>query len=596
MLSFVLFQYTQLVLFTIACWGLGTTLWPCSDLPTRQPLRIALGMGLVICALQVIAIAGLLNSTSVLLVIGCGLVAAGLQIRQLTWPRFALGWPLLLLLLATLPTLFAPLRPPLAWDALMYHLPHAREWALTGHLGVHEWLRYPWFPYNFDLLFAAALVLGNDVLPQLIHASTGWVTAWLLYRLAMQYLPAPAGTAAALATVIWLVTSRSHYSAAYVDMAVALFLTAAFTAMLVSTRPAGRRAVWLAAFLLGVAAGSKYQVLGLLPLLGAALLWRHRLQGPGWRIRSEWPTWIGAALAFALPCIYWYARNALLTGDPVNPLGGRLLGFTDWNLDDYLWQLQDLRNHAGWPHWALWPALAAPLLPSLRRIPALRAAWLVAAYMALVWLLSSRYPRYLLPAYPLISWLSAAVCVQLLHQLPAKPGQRLAAVLVALLVLALGFIGARSIAKSWPLIAPTDAARDAVLQQQVAGHQIWRYLQEHPETKLYQMGLEDSLYYAPRATWGDIFGPWRYRDYQNLAAQRLHYKLGTKGFTALVIHTGRAPTVAQQPEFLQYFELVLVDGEVRLYRLRPEFLSLSMLPNVNHKRALNLARIDSSSL
>ena len=138
--------------------------------------------------------------------------------------------------------------------------------------------------------------------------------------------------------------------------------------------------------------------------------------------------------------------------------------------------------------------------------------------------------------------------------------------------------------------------RDAVLQQQVAGHQIWRYLQEHPETKLYQMGLEDSLYYAPRATWGDIFGPWRYRDYQNLAPQPLHHKLRSEGFTALVIHTGRVPTVAQQPEFLQYFELVLVDGEVRLYRLRPGFLSLSMLPNVNHKRALNLARIDSSSL
>jgi hypothetical protein len=341
--------------------------------------------------------------------------------------------------------------------------------------------------------------------------------------------------------------------------------------LLASIRPAGRRALWLAAFLLGVAAGSKYHVLGLLPLFGAALLCRHRLQGPGWRMRSEWPTWLGAAVAFALPCIYWYARNALLTGDPVNPLGGRLLGFTDWNLDDYLWQLQDLRNHAAWPHWALWPGLAAPLLPSLRRVPALRAAWLMAAYMALVWLLSSRFPRYLLPAYPLISWLSAAVCVQLLHQLPVKPGRRLTAVLVALLVLTLGFIGARSIAKSWPLIAPTEAARDAVLQQQVAGYQVWRYLQKHPETKLYQMGLEDSLYYAPRATWGDIFGPWRYRDYQNLAPQPLHHKLRTEGFTALVIHTGRAPTVAKQPEFLQYFELVLVDGEVRLYRLRPGF-------------------------
>lgn len=85
------------------------------------------------------------------------------------------------------------------------------------------------------------------------------------------------------------------------------------------------------------------------------------------------------------------------------------------------------------------------------------------------------------------------------------------------------------------------------------------------------MNLEDNLYYAPRATWGDVFSPWRYLDYQKLAVQPLHHKLKTEGFTALVIHTGRAPTVAQQPAFLQYFELVLVNGEVRLYLLRPGF-------------------------
>lgn len=158
--------------------------------------------------------------------------------------------------------------------------------------------------------------------------------------------------------------------------------------------------------------------------------------------------------------------------------------------------------------------------------------------------------------------------MRLLHQLPPKLCQRLAALLVGLLVLTLGFIGARSIAKSWLLIAPSSEARDAVLQQQVAGYKVWQYLREHPEIKLYQMGLEDSLYYAPRATWGDIFGPWRYRDYQSLAAQPLHHKLRTEGFNALVIHTGRVPTVAQQPAFLQYFELVLADGEVRLYRLK----------------------------
>lgn len=49
---------------------------------------------------------------------------------------------------AARPTLFAPLGPPISWDELMYHLPQARQWALSGQLSVNEWLRYPWFLYN----------------------------------------------------------------------------------------------------------------------------------------------------------------------------------------------------------------------------------------------------------------------------------------------------------------------------------------------------------------------------------------------------------------------------------------------------------------
>ena len=39
------------------------------------------------------------------------------------------------------PTLLAPLSPPMAWDELAYHLPHAREWARSGRLVVTDWLR-----------------------------------------------------------------------------------------------------------------------------------------------------------------------------------------------------------------------------------------------------------------------------------------------------------------------------------------------------------------------------------------------------------------------------------------------------------------------
>ena len=58
------------------------------------------------------------------------------------------------------------------------------RWRRTGSLGIDEWLRYPWFPYNFNLLFAGALLVGDDVLPHFDERSSpagcrsGWSIAW----------------------------------------------------------------------------------------------------------------------------------------------------------------------------------------------------------------------------------------------------------------------------------------------------------------------------------------------------------------------------------------------------------------------------------
>lgn len=570
-------QYALLLVFVAACWGLGAAVLRhrMADVRTGPPLAMALGMGLVICAVQALAICGLLAAWSMMAVMGTGVAAAAWQAaRRRPLAAAAMAAPplpqrcfwLALLVLAILPTLWAPLRLPLEWDELMYHLPHAREWALSGKFQVNEWLRYPWFPYNFDLLFAAALTLGSDILPHLLHACTGWVTAWLIYQCGRQHLQDQA--VACLAAVLWLAISRQYYATAYIDMAVAMFVTASYTALytwITSGKDCALRVrPWLlaAAFLLGVAAGSKYQVLALLPFFAMAVVAYDR--------RPQ--TWFAAGLLLALPCAYWYVRNALLTGDPFNPLGGRLFGFSDWNESDYFWQFEDLRHHAGLPHWLLWPALMSPFVPALRHRRAVRSAMLAAGCMALVWLASSRYPRYLLQAYPLLALLSAAVCMHFLRKFHARMGRGLLAILVwrgsqALLLGALCSIGIRSIVKNYEAIAPTPTLRDAFLQQHLPGYGVWQYLRVHPQVKIYQINLEDTLYYAPHPIWGDIFGPWRYRDYTSLSPQLLHDKLAAEGFTALAIHTGRAAAVVEQESFAQYFELVATDGVVKLYRL-----------------------------
>jgi hypothetical protein len=98
-----------------------------------------------------------------------------------------------------------------------------------------------------------------------------------------------------------------------------------------------------------------------------------------------------------------------LTGAPFNPLDGKLFGLSDRNLTDYQFQLDDVKRNAGWPRWVIWPALLAPFIPMVRRLPGAPAAMIASAAALGVWLLTSRYPRYLMPFYPVLALLAAAV-------------------------------------------------------------------------------------------------------------------------------------------------------------------------------------------
>jgi hypothetical protein len=574
-------HYALLAIFAFSCWGLGRILLRdrsstrALPAPLVEPMAVALGIGICICVLQALAVAGLLTKLPTLGLLGSGWILGAIAVitrARAGTLRFTPGasWKartrsektlLIALVLAALPTLFAPLSPPIAWDELMYHLPHAAQWASTGRLQVNEWLRYPWFPYNYDLLYAAALLFGSDVFPHLLHALAGWLTAWLGYRLGVLHLDR---VTAAVAALLWLSLSKSQYANAYIDMGVTLFILVACVAMQQWRESDNRAWVAICAFSLGVAAGSKYQVLALLPFFIVVLAWRDRR-----------PTnWLVAAGAFAVPCVYWYARNAIATGDPFTPVGGRVFGFTDWNLADYQGQFEDLRRHAGWPHWALWGALIVPFVPTLRQRRAVQGALVLAAYMLLVWTASSPYPRYLMHAYPLLALLSAAGAVHVARSI----GQRLpglgtpAATRWAPRIL-LGALCVTSFVAShklWLRIAPTHESRDALLTRNVTGYAMWAHLRAHPVGKLYQLGLEGSLYYAPSPVWGDIFGPWRYRDVVDLAPAELHRKLAAQNFDALVIDTQRMPQVTAKPGFGAYFTLLHSEDSIRLYRLTPK--------------------------
>lgn len=538
-------------------------------------MAAALGLGLYICVFQVLGMLGGLRPPAVLALLGAGAVAGLLQcraawrgLRQQAAPAARSRAERVALWVAAgavLVSMTEPLSPPYAFDEMMYHLPWARETAAQGRIAIHDWLRYPWFPYNYNLLYAAALPLTGDVFPHLLHALAGWLSAALVFRLAKAYSDL---ITACMAMVILL--AIGEMSNALIDMGVALFVLAACVALWTWHRaPDNARPVaWLvlAGFFMGVAIGSKYQALTFMPLLGLFVLWRERR-----------PARLALALAaLLLPCIYWYARNWLQTGDPFNPIGARVFGFSNWIEADYVNQVNDVRAHASLPNVMLWPLLAVPFCVFWRRQPAVRATLFFGAWSLLVWVLTSRYPRYMTASFPLLAWLAAMGWRQLgwwgaatVHRYaPTLTRGATPRVATTLLIAVLAVAGGHRFVEHASMISPTPEAREAFLRKQVPGYEALQYANAHRHGKLYIVALSDAIYFAHQAAWGDMFGPWRYADFVMQPPAEMGRRLAAAGFGTIAIHTQTVPILDSQSGFNEHFELRHEKAGTRIYRVR----------------------------
>ncbi len=585
--QFIYKNYSSLILLALVFWGLGQTTLKCitslsEDKWLDLPMACAIGIGIFITVLQFLAISGNLYRAEINIFIFAGLALTVAQ-AMAVWKNRALqkknapalpvknkylwaSWGLIAVALA--PTFIAPLSPPREWDELMYHLPHANQWALHGKLTVNEWLRYPWFPYNYNLLYAAALILRGDILTHLLHAFSGWLIALMVYRLGIRYSSRMTAT---IATLIWLALAKDFFSNAYIELGVALFITTAcITCILWLENPAQRGWLVITAFMLGLAAGSKYQALTFLPLFGLAIILRERRPG----------SIALACIAFLIPCLYWYARNALMTGDPFNPLGGKLFGFHDWSAQDYEWQMLDIKRVANWPKAPLWPLLLVPFLKPWRQGHALRSASYFGLYTLSVWYFTSHYDRYLVPAMPILALLSAWALTESASRLnhlftrrvswytSSRQRQSLTAIgaVAALLILVFSVNSGRKFAAQ---IASTPEQRIEFLRQNIVAYDLLVQLRMEPGLKIYQWGLEDAIYYAPNPIWGEVFGPWRYADLNGLSVPDLSTYLRKQGFNTLLIRDNALAPLLQQSDFSRYFQPLSSGNGAQAYRLLP---------------------------
>lgn len=602
-------HYAALAVFVFGCWGYGRALLgrlappPRRDAALEAAMAVSLGVGFFICAFQALAIFGAFKTGATATLIAAGFVAAAVQLPQWLRERRALRantarapWSyvervaMIALALVALPALVAPLAPPIAFDELMYHLPYARQVAQQGSLGIHDWLRYPWFPYNYNLLYAAALQLGDDVLPHFLNALAGALSVVMIYRLGVLHASRLTGC---IGAAIWL--GLGDYSNALIDMGVALFVLSACVALWWwrESEPGkpvhgGLRWLGVAAFCLGLAGGSKYQALIFLPLVTLFVV-RHERGLKAWAL---------VFVCFLVPCIYWYARNAIMTGDPFNPIGARVFGFTEWTPADYVQQVADVRVHAELPNALIWSVFFAPFSVLWKRSAAVRAAGWFCLYSVVVWVVTSRYPRYLTASFPLLAaiaaigwqvlfgWAAAGVR-RMLGRKPApdgaaaplaggamshgsaRSGARAGDWVLVLLLAVMAAVSVRQTAVKVAMISTTPEARDAVLRQHVPGYAVMDYLRRNATGRVYQIALNEAIYYGPNPIWGDTLGPWRYTDFGALSGGDLARKLGGLGFTAIVLPNSVVPVFSARVDFDKYFAVQYEKDGSRVYRILP---------------------------
>jgi hypothetical protein len=577
-----------LLLISILGWGrvvITRLLSGCATIPKSGllVLQATTGLGLVTLLIMIIAAFGALTAPPLLailivgillfipgLVTGIGKLRPGLDVIKIGQLRLA---PSILIYIAAAAflsnALVRPLQLPQGWDEVAYHLPTALAWAESGQLVVTDWLRYPLFPFNMQLLYAAALILASDITAHLVHALTGLLAVVLTFSVARLYIPTVFAT---LSSVFLVYAIRDSLHTADVDLGLMLYIFSAFASLAFSYIEKQKRFILLSAFFIGLALGTKYQAMFFLPALAIGFL----------LVERNWKTLALAVLIASATGLFWYVRNFLVSGDPIHPIGGSVFGYWQWNAEDVRRQFMDFENRRSLPPWYLLPSVGS-LLFWRSSVPVVKACMVVSVVVVVLWFIFSGYARYLLPIYPMLALLSSYFLHRLFgffrgYQIVAKYWARLhekaqlAAFVILLLVIILDW-GKSTRKDISELVLPDSMEQIALLRAVYPGFELLHSLDQPLSGMVYQLGFEDEIYYLGTPVLGDHFGKGRYPDVLrhlgNSADLSSHlHSLGASYLLVnLVRNTPDNAMATAAPEFSAYFETVSATPRAVLYRL-----------------------------
>jgi hypothetical protein len=242
--------------------------------------------------------------------------------------------------------------PPIAFDAISYHLAYAVDWANAGRIYADEFLRTPYYANNFILLYALMFVLKLGALCHFLTWLCGLLTGLGVYSVIAQEKIGDlnnsntwtARRASVMALVIALGLGCSPVflrwvNTGFLDVAIGLFILipvlSTYIGLQAEARNYQRELIITAGFCVGI----KITLVLFLPLFVVSLILLRKRGRP----LSRTFVLIGLLLILSAP---WYVRNSIKTGDPLSPTLNMMFQRRDpiWSRVDYAGLLADLNT------------------------------------------------------------------------------------------------------------------------------------------------------------------------------------------------------------------------------------------------------------
>lgn len=295
-------------------------------------LEALLGLGALGWLALVLGLSGLYAGLPLWLTLG--VVALVTRLALLGWLRDALmlarqaaqpgtAWTRFLALVTGLLLFLALLRalaPPIAYDALNYHLVGPARYLAAGRVAAHSDHFFLGFPQGAEILYGVAMSLfGRDTAAAPLHFAFGLLGLLAAGGMVRRY----AGESAGWLAVVLLMSAYSVWKLfgwPYVDLAALAYGAAALAAADAWRKSGGASGLVIMGLTAGMAFGIKYTSVGLL----LALVVYAAAREPRRIIRNGLLLGCGAALAF-LP---WAIKGMLLYHNPVYPF---LFGGLNWD-------------------------------------------------------------------------------------------------------------------------------------------------------------------------------------------------------------------------------------------------------------------------